>query len=206
MRFATIAPVTSATPARRPGGRSERVRTAVYAAVGELVGEGHREAMTIPQIAERADVNPTSVYRRWGTVDALLEQVAVAALTNDEPLPDTGSLVGDLEAWAEIIADDITRPERVTYLRAMVAARKGMPDACPCWDTRTVQVRRLVGGARGRGEPAPEPEQVLNHVVAPLYHHVVFGLRADRAYARSLVSDVMAMAGSRRSSADPATR
>lgn len=178
----------------------------MYAAVGELVGEGHRETMTIPQIAERAQVNPTSVYRRWGAVDTLLEQVAVAALTNDEPLPDTGSLAGDLEAWAEIIVDDITRPERVTYLRAMVAARKGVPGTCPCWETRAEQIRRLVERAHGRGESSPEPEQVLDHVVAPLYHHVVFGLVADRAYARALVSDVLAMAGSRRSTVGQATR
>lgn len=167
----------------------------MYAAVGELVAEGRRDSMTIPQIAERAGVNPTSVYRRWGTVEVLLEQVAVAALTRDEPLPDTGSLPGDLEAWAAIIADDIARPERTTYLRAMVGARKGVPGACPSWDIRTEQVRFIVDRARERGEPVPSTEQVLDHVVAPLYHHVVFGLGVDRSYAHRLVRDVLAMAG-----------
>lgn len=152
--------------------------------------------MTVPQIAERADVNPTSIYRRWGTLEALLAQVAVAALTEDDPLPDTGSLAGDLEAWAVIIADDIGRPERTTYLRAMVAARRGAPDVCPCWDVRTRQVQRLIDRAAARGEPTPRAEQVRNHVVAPLYHHVVFGLQADRAFAKTLVADVLAMARS----------
>lgn len=149
--------------------------------------------MTIPQIADRAQVNPTSVYRRWGTVDALLERVAVAALTKDEPLPDTGTLMGDLDAWAGIIVDDITRPERITYLRAMVGARKGVPGSCPCWDVRTDQAQRIVDSAKTRGEPAPSADQVLNHVVAPLYHHVVFGLDANRAYASAMIADVLAM-------------
>ena len=34
--------------------------------------------MTIPEVAELAGVNPTSIYRRWGTIDALLGEVAVA--------------------------------------------------------------------------------------------------------------------------------
>ena len=75
---------------RRPGGRSARVQAAVYAAVGELVSEGHRDSVTVPQVAERAGVNPTSVYRRWGSVDALmscLRSVRPAAPTEFMPAP-----------------------------------------------------------------------------------------------------------------------
>ena len=57
---------------RRPGGRSARVQSAVFTAVGQLVGAGQRETMTIPQVADLAGVNPTSIYRRWGSIDALL--------------------------------------------------------------------------------------------------------------------------------------
>src|SRR4051812_3992191 len=97
--------------ARRPGGRSSRVLSAIYASVGELVGEG-AEKITFPIIAERAGVNPTTLYRRWSDVNELLEEVAVAALTREgEAVPDTGSLEGDLTAWADAIVDDITRPE-----------------------------------------------------------------------------------------------
>jgi AcrR family transcriptional regulator len=168
------------------------VQTAVYTAVGELVSEGCRETMTIPQVAERAGVNPTSIYRRWGVMDALLEEVAVAALTKDEPLPDTGTIAGDLREWANVIADDITRPERTIYLRAMVGARKEI-GTCPCWAIRDVQLQSMIERARSRGEKAPSARQALDHIVAPLYHHVVFGIPADRAYAEQLVDDVLAM-------------
>lgn len=178
---------------RRPGGRSARVQAAVYAAVGELVSEGHRDSVTVPQVAERAGVNPTSVYRRWGSIDALMSEVAVAALTGDEPLPDTGTIVGDLREWASIIAADITRPERIVYLRAMVGARVGMPGSCPCWDVREQQAETMLGRAAERGEAVPTMRQVLEHVIAPLYHHVVFGLDVDDDYAHRLVDDVLAM-------------
>ncbi|NMO03424.1 TetR/AcrR family transcriptional regulator [Gordonia sp. TBRC 11910] len=184
---------TTTAPRKRPGGRSARVRDTVYRAVGTLVSEGHRETMTIPQVAEAAGVNATSIYRRWGTIDVLLEEVAVAALTRDEPLPDTGTLVGDLSEWAAIIAADITQPHRRSYLRAMVAARDGIVEGCPCWAIRTTQAAEMIDRAEQRGEATPQVRQVLDHVIAPLYHHAVFGLPIDEAYARLLVSDVLTM-------------
>jgi protein-L-isoaspartate O-methyltransferase len=35
---------------------------------------------------------------------------------------------------------------------------------------------------------------VVDHIIAPLYHHAVFGLGAGSGYAATLVSDVFAMA------------
>lgn len=180
--------------ARRPGGRSARVQQAVYAAVGALSGQGHRDTMTIPQVAERAGVNPSSIYRRWGSMEALLEEVAVAALTrDDEPLPETGDLRGELELWAVAIAEDITRPQRVEYLRAMVAGRSGALVECPCWGIRQEQAQQMVARAAARGERVPQARQILDHIIAPLYHHVVFGIPTDADHARALVADVVAM-------------
>lgn len=184
---------TTTAPRKRPGGRSARVRDTVYRAVGRLVSEGHRETMTVPQVAEAAGVNATSIYRRWGNIEALLEEVAVAALTSEEPLPDTGSLAGDLAEWAAIIAADIDQPHRRSYLRAMVAARDGIVDVCPCWAIRETQAGEMIERGRGRGESAPQVRQVLDHVIAPLYHHAVFGLPIDEDYAKLLVNDVLSM-------------
>ncbi len=168
--------------------------TAIYTSVGELIGEG-ADKITFPIIAERAGVNPTTLYRRWGDIDALLEEVAVAALTRDgELVPDTGSLEQDLAEWANIIARDITRPERARYLRAMVAARVEIVSSCPVMETRREQASEMVCRARERGETAPTVRQILDHVIAPLYHHVAFALQVDQEYAQRLVRDVLAMA------------
>ncbi|MFF0630141.1 TetR/AcrR family transcriptional regulator C-terminal ligand-binding domain-containing protein [Streptomyces sp. NPDC004296] len=179
--------------ASRPGGRSNRVLIAIYTSVGELVGEG-AEKITFPVVAERAGVNPTTLYRRWDSVHALLEEVAVAALTRDgESAPDTGSLQQDLTEWAQVIARDITRPRRARYLRAMVSARTEIVASCPVTEKRREQASEVVSRARERGEKTPSVPQILDHVIAPLYHHVVFALPVDREYARRLVRDVLAM-------------
>lgn len=167
---------------------------AIYASVGELVGEGASK-ISFPVIAERAGVNPTTLYRRWADVDALLEEVAVAALTHEgESAPDTGSLEGDLTAWANIIVSDITRPARARYLRAMVSARREIVASCPVMEKRHEQASEMVRRARERGEETPTVAQILDHVIAPVYHHVAFALKADREYARRMVRDVLTMA------------
>jgi AcrR family transcriptional regulator len=168
--------------------------TAVYTAVGELMGEGAAK-ITFPVIAERAGVNPTTLYRRWRDVDALLEEVAVAALTREgEAVPDRGSLHDDLTEWACVIARDIARPERTRYLRAMVAARQDIVSVCPVLETRREQAAEMVRRAGERGETTPTVAQILDHVIAPMYHRVAFALDLDREYARRLVCDVLAMA------------
>ena len=186
-------PSTAPSHGKRPGGRSARVQSAVFTAVGQLVGSGERETMTIPQVAELAGVNPTSIYRRWGTIGDLLEEVAVAALTQGEELPDHGTFTDDLADWSRIIAADISRPKRRAYLRAMTSARDGIVEACPCWETRREQATEMIDRATARGESAPSVPQVLNHIIAPLYHHAVFALPIDDDYATDLAADVMAM-------------
>ncbi|MGC4933348.1 TetR/AcrR family transcriptional regulator C-terminal ligand-binding domain-containing protein [Gordonia sp. DT30] len=190
---ATTSEAAERQHARRPGGRSARVQQAVYSAVGQLVGRGERETMTIPQVAELAGVNPSSIYRRWGSITTLVEEVAVAALTRGEDLPDTGDLRGDLTEWAQIIAADIGRPKRRSYLRAMVVAREELVDECPCWAVRGGQAEQMVARAAARDEQTPTVEQILDHIIAPLYHHAVFGKRIDDVFAARLADDVMAM-------------
>ena len=169
--------------------------TAIYTAVGELVGEG-AEKISFPVVAERAGVNPTTLYRRWADVNALLEEVAVAALTRDgDSVPDTGSLEQDLIEWANIIARDINRPERARYLRAMVAARIDLVANCAITDTRRDQAAEMVRRAGERGEKTPTVPQILDHIVAPLYYPVVFALPLDDDHAAHLVRDVLAMVG-----------
>lgn len=182
------------TPAvKRPGGRSARVRDAVYDAVGELLDSSPRDAMSIPQIAEMAGVNPTTVYRRWGSMDVLLEEVAVAFLAEGASLPDTGDLRTDLQKWAGQMAVDLATPRRRTYLRAMVWAREDVVTECPRWEIRRGQVTEIVERARARGERTPDVEQILDHVVAPMYHHSAFGLPVGEAMGRRMVDDVLLM-------------
>jgi AcrR family transcriptional regulator len=85
-----------AEPARRPGGRSARVRREVLAATEAILLEQGLEAATVTAIAERAGVHHTSIYRRWGDRAALVREALLAAVDTAVPVRDTGNLYDEL--------------------------------------------------------------------------------------------------------------
>lgn len=82
----------------RPGGRSARVQESIHSAVNALLQEQERSTVTVPQIAARAGVTPSTIYRRWGDLAALLADVALARMRPDSEPASTGSLRGDIRA------------------------------------------------------------------------------------------------------------
>ncbi|WP_244665061.1 TetR/AcrR family transcriptional regulator [Candidatus Symbiopectobacterium sp. 'North America'] len=91
----------------RLGGRSARVQAAIHQAVRELEQEMGRQALTIPAIATRAGVTPSTLYRRWGDLPQLLADVAVEKLRPDAEPQDTGSFTGDLEIWLNTYIEEM---------------------------------------------------------------------------------------------------
>jgi AcrR family transcriptional regulator len=85
------------------GGRSERVvRRVLDAAILELARSGHA-AFRMDAVASTAEVNKTTIYRRWPNRAALVAAVVDRMRTplRESPLPDTGQLESDLvEAFA----------------------------------------------------------------------------------------------------------
>ena len=112
----------------RPGGRSARVQASVHAAVRELLAEMSRTEITVPLIATRAGVTPSTIYRRWGDLQELLADVAVERLRPDMEPVDTGTGAGDLEAWADQGAQISTTDPEGGRVRA---ARRYEPDSVP---------------------------------------------------------------------------
>jgi len=96
-------------PNKRPGGRSAQVQAQVRTALEELVAEQGRERVTVPAVAERAGVSASSIYRRWGDLQGLLAETATHRLDPNRPLPDTGTLRQDLEAWARELIEHLAK-------------------------------------------------------------------------------------------------
>ena len=174
----------------RPGGRSARVRDAVHEAVVELLAAGEIDA-TIPKIAERAGVNPTSIYRRWGSRDHVLLDAAVTRLRTTSPIPDTGSLRGDLLGWAEGVERAMRDRRGQIMLRALVATMA--PDAEPVeyLRARGDDLQAALDKAAARGERVPTVDEVLDFVLAPLYLRVLFRRPVEPGTAARLVGRLL---------------
>lgn len=172
----------------RPGGRSARVQASVHGAVRELLAERSRADVTVPLIAARAGVTPSTIYRRWGDLPELLADVAVARMRPDAPPADTGSLRGDMHVWIEHYLEEISSAPGRAMLRDTLASSvpEALPIQCGCYTAETLDV--MLARARLRGEPAPSVDALLDGVVAPLVYRLLFGMQAPGLdYAQGLV-------------------
>ena len=104
-----------------PAGAAPASARQVHQAVTDLVSERGYGNFTVGEVAARAGVADTSVYRRWGNLEALLTDVALTRLNAQSPMPDTGSLAGDLRTYAANVAREITGPDGLALLRLAVA-------------------------------------------------------------------------------------
>jgi AcrR family transcriptional regulator len=181
-------------PARRPGGRTARVRADVLAAVDTLLTEGGYDALSVDAVADRSGVHRTTIYRRWGSVAMLLVDLLALGTEDEWQAPDTGSLEGDLIAINRQVCDALTAEPSLTVV--VIAASFRSPEAADAlrrfWADRYQRCGVVVERAVGRGEVAActDTRRLLMSATGPLYHQRMLMrqplTRADAdAYARA---------------------
>jgi len=157
-------------PIRRTGGRSAAVSTAIRHAVEELVRERGAERVTIPLVAERAGVNPTSIYRRWGDAASMLNDIATFRLDPNRPLPGSGDLRADLVAWTAELVAHYSKPINAAILRGG-AASAGQRET-DCLRDRRAEALQMV--AKAGAVPSVTADDVIDHIIAPVIYRTIF--------------------------------
>ncbi|MFI7385071.1 TetR/AcrR family transcriptional regulator [Streptomyces sp. NPDC049813] len=186
----------------RPGGRTARVRAAVLDAAGDLLAEQGFDRLDLAEVARRADVGKTTVYRRWsspaGLVADLLAQMAQESL----PRAATGSLRGDLTANARLVRRTLADPRQGPLFRAVIAAAACDPRTADAlrrfYEVRVAEWAPAVEEAVARGElPAgTDAAEVVRAVSAPLYYRLLTtGAAPTEADAARSVAAAVAAAG-----------
>jgi AcrR family transcriptional regulator len=158
----------------RTGGRSARVQRSVHTAVRELLAEHGRAELSVPLVAQRAGVTPSTVYRRWGDLQALLSDVAVERLRPEAPPEDTGALETDLRAWALQFLEEMSSSPGRGYVRDVLSNDDGSTHAGQCAEYTRERIGVILERATERGEPVPAAESVVDHVVAPMMYRILF--------------------------------
>jgi AcrR family transcriptional regulator len=158
---------------RRPGGRSARVQEAVRSVALDVLGEHGADALTISEIAARAGVHETSIYRRWGSRENVIIDALLSASQEFLPIPDTGSLRADLLAFATSVGTYLNSTLGSALIRAL-ASRTTDPAIDDTrrrfWEARYALASPIITRAIERGEvPAPtDPRLALEALIAPL--------------------------------------
>jgi AcrR family transcriptional regulator len=192
-------------PRRRTGGRSARVVNAVLEATVDALAHSGYANLSFDEVAARAGVSRTTIYRRWATkhdlVRAALLRMCEACGSSARA---TGTLRGDLlELIRARLVDDPRERERTAGLmRALMAEFD---------DSELLALARLIrdrmtqpivaaierGIARGELPAGTDPTLVMEPIFAPLYHRVaLFGETTELAEAGRFVDVVLAGARS----------
>jgi AcrR family transcriptional regulator len=163
----------------RPGGRTARVRTAVLRAAGDVLAERGFAHLDLADLARRAEVGKTTVYRRWGTVAALVADLLVDMAAESLPRTDLGTLEEDLLANARLVVGTLTDDRQGALFRAVIAAATTDARTTSAlhgfYETRVGEWAPCVERAVERGEvPAgTDPHEVVRAVSAPLYYRML---------------------------------
>lgn len=174
----TLKQVMEAAPRvgeQRPGGRAARVRRSVLGATTELLAEVGYEELTVDEVARRAGVHKTTVYRRWPTKAELITDAVDEQSAENVPIPDTGSLHGDLRALCRSVAANIGSDGGGRRSRSIVAAAASSPGLAAgvhgFWSRRLELCAPIVERAIERGDVAADLDTsvVIEALVGPLW-------------------------------------
>ena len=181
--------------------RDPGVDNAILRATMDLVAEDGYRAVSIEGIAAKAGVSKQTVYRRYRSKgEAILDALAAFAL-GKLPVPDTGTLRGDL---VELLTATFEAQQGISGVLNRALAAESIQDeafAHQVWDRlilpRRDAVRALLARARTRGEVThPGDDFLIDLVYGPMWYRLLFGRDAlDAAYAEQLADTVTAVAG-----------
>jgi AcrR family transcriptional regulator len=156
--------------------------------------------LDLADIARRADVGKTTVYRRWETVTNLVADLLTEMAEQSLPRTETGSLLGDLKANARLVQRTLTDPRQGTLFKAVIAAatcdHRTAEALHRFYEIRINEWAPCVQQAIDRGEvpQGTDTREVIRAVSAPLYYRLLTSADlpteadADRAAAAVAVA------------------
>jgi AcrR family transcriptional regulator len=189
---------------RRPPShrRGAAVREAVLQATAELLFAEGVGNTRMTDIASRAGVHETSIYRRWGSRANLIAEALSSQMDADLGLPDSGSTREDLIVFFTALAQFLGTPLGRSIMGLGLAASDEEavfePARDQFWTIRLTRASILVRRGIDRHEIRPDidPELVLETLGGPLNLHVLPRNRpADHDYVSRLVD--LTLAGAR---------
>lgn len=161
--------------------RSSTADDAILDATRALLAERGWNTLTVGDVAVRAGVAKTTLYRRWASKHELV-MAAVAEMLGTLELPEDGDLASDLDSVVRQFADMLARPEMSSALMGLIADSTRDPELRRRVREAIVEPqKRLVveGRARAyeRGEigtdDAIDVDLVFDVIAGTVVHHML---------------------------------
>src|ERR1700740_2649553 len=171
---------------KRPPGRprSEQAPQAILRSTLRLLGQSGFSDLTIEDVADRAGVGKTTVYRWWPNKGALIADAFASNTTRTLRFPDTGSVFTDMSRQMRQLVK-VFRSPRGRIVSAILAAGQSDKDVIAAFRDRFLWPRRQEAYAtlrrgirRGELRKDVDPDLVLDSLYGPIYMR--FLIRHDR--------------------------
>jgi AcrR family transcriptional regulator len=173
--------ISSVGPARgRP--RSDQVDQSILRAASALLSERGLDAMTIEDVAARAGVGKSSIYRRWPTKGTLALDAFLVDFLTQQPAVDTGVLEDDLREALTLWAGAVVGTPTGRALVGLIAEAQDDEDLARGWIERVMtpvrdQHRTMVDRAIQRGEIPVDTDVdvIMDLLYGAAYHRLLQG-------------------------------
>jgi AcrR family transcriptional regulator len=165
----------------------------------ELLAERGLGAMSIEEIAARAGVGKATIYRRWPSKGLLALDAFVASFAAQQPLPDTGTLRGDLTAALRAWVRAVTVTPMGSVLAGLIGEAQNDPSLRAAWRDRVLEPLRrrhriMLDRAVARGEISASVDQelVLDLFFGAAEHRLLLGhLPLDDTFVQDVVDVIL---------------
>jgi AcrR family transcriptional regulator len=163
----------------------------------ELLAEIGYDRLTIESVAARARASKTTIYRRWsGKAELVVD--ALNGLKATEPVPDTGSLRGDLEAIAVSSASTDNRFDGQLMIGLISAlardAELRLAFRERLIDPHRARLKQVFERAVTRGEVPEDRNLDLLVSLFPalcIHHLLIFGELPEGNFVEQVMNDVI---------------
>jgi AcrR family transcriptional regulator len=173
---------TSSTGTARGRPRSDQVDHAILLAASALLAERGLDAMTIEDVATRAGVGKSSIYRRWPTKGTLALDAFLIDFLTQQPPVDNGALEVDLREALTLWSAAVVGTPTGRALVGLIAAAQFDSDLSQAWIERVMtpvreQHRTMVERAIERHEIPAETDVdvIMDLLYGAAYHRLLQG-------------------------------
>jgi AcrR family transcriptional regulator len=195
---ATEVPEAAPTSSRKGRPRSDEVHRKILDATRELLSEDGFAALRLEHVAARAGVGKATIYRRWGSKEALAQELLAELAGPHIAVAESG------DTRAELLAAVLNPMRAVTHtpfgpvIRALLSQiavnpTLGDPFRATVVQARRDEIARVVrrGIARGDLKPDADPEIATELLVGPVYFRLMFGGELTPRFANRIVDSVL---------------
>ena len=188
---------------RRGRPRSTHADRVILVAAAEVMAEKGIGGLSIEEVAVRAGVGKTTIYRRWSSRGTLALDAFLAEFDGQQGLPDTGTFAGDLRAALGAWVRAVSGTSAGNMLVGLIAEMQHDRNLAVGWQDQVIAPLRaqysiILDRGVTRGEIPAETDAgiVLDLLFGACYYRLLQGQRPPTEQFVNQIVDVVA-AGAR---------